>query len=58
MKFEGEFEIATKQAVTASVAIGTSAAIAIIVYASPESGNTGIITIAIIAVTALWQLSH
>jgi hypothetical protein len=56
MKLEFEFEIATKQAVTASVAIGTSAAVAIVVYVSPDSGTTGIITIAIIAVTALWQL--
>ena len=51
-----KFEIATTPAVTAGVAIGTSTAIAFIVYASPKSGTPGILTVAVIAVTALWQL--
>ena len=51
-----KFEIATTQAVVAGVAIGASFAIATIVWASPESGTPGIVTIAVISVSALWQL--
>ena len=51
-----KFEIATTQAVTASVVIGTPFAIKFIIYAQPELGTPGILTIATIAVTALWQL--